>query len=336
MLEIVPDYLRALDPRLDRTRRMLEGLGLSEAQLGDAKLGATVLIGAPATARSAQRLLSQRLVDLLVRLEPLVGRVLLDAPDEAAWVEDSARALPGRDSARGEAGARRRVYLGRRGARVGRRGRGRRRLGDDFRRRLFGGRRRQSGGGAGGRRARRRGRLQDSLQGALAGHPDRAASRAHGRSLLLLGLHGDRDEPPTRAGAAGRAPCRLRRRGQRGYRGAGRARPRDLRIATDRGPGRSGPLQPQSRHLWARGRSRAVAQEGRLGAGVPAATNARARGQADRARLWPVQAPHAAARGSPLRTRAHGARHGRRPFRGPDGFCPAGLWTGPRGRTSTA
>ncbi|MGO8994550.1 MAG: hypothetical protein ACLQVI_14625, partial [Polyangiaceae bacterium] len=94
MLEIVPDYLRALDPRLDRTRRMLEGLGLSEAQLGDAKLGATVLIGAPATARSAQRLLSQRLVDLLVRLEPLVGRVLLDAPDEAAWVEDLPERFP--------------------------------------------------------------------------------------------------------------------------------------------------------------------------------------------------------------------------------------------------
>jgi molybdopterin/thiamine biosynthesis adenylyltransferase len=94
MLEIIPAYLRTLDPHLDRTRRMLEELGLSEAQLGDENLGAKVLITAPPGARAAQRLVTQRLVDLLVRLEPLVGTVLLDGYDDVSWIDDLRERFP--------------------------------------------------------------------------------------------------------------------------------------------------------------------------------------------------------------------------------------------------
>lgn len=76
MVRLVPRYLERLDPKLDRTRRLFERLGISPEEI-DSSRGASLAVRV--TTPSYSRLLAARhLVDLLLRLQPLVSDVYVD------------------------------------------------------------------------------------------------------------------------------------------------------------------------------------------------------------------------------------------------------------------
>ncbi len=87
MLELVPRYLERLDPTRDRTRRMFETLGINAEALAWHR-GLTVVVRLDPGADAARSLATAALVDLLVRLQPVVGSVVLDCTRADAMARD--------------------------------------------------------------------------------------------------------------------------------------------------------------------------------------------------------------------------------------------------------
>src|SRR6266568_4466873 len=87
MLIVIPRYLERLDPAEDRTRRMFTSMGVSADTL-ESTAGQSVVLRLRRGAGTARALLAGQLLDLLVRLQPLVARVYLDCPDEREVVGD--------------------------------------------------------------------------------------------------------------------------------------------------------------------------------------------------------------------------------------------------------
>ncbi len=76
MLIVIPRYLERLDPAEDRTRRMFTSMGVSADTL-ESTAGQSVVLRLRRGAGTARALLAGQLLDLLVRLQPLVARVCL-------------------------------------------------------------------------------------------------------------------------------------------------------------------------------------------------------------------------------------------------------------------
>ncbi len=93
MLRLIPRYLERLNPSQDRTRIMLTNLGISPDTVDDLH-GHAVVIRAGTSADSARVLVASQLVDLLVRLQPLVGAVYLDSRDPHAILGDLGERFP--------------------------------------------------------------------------------------------------------------------------------------------------------------------------------------------------------------------------------------------------
>jgi len=93
MLRLEPRYLERLDPSKDRMRRMFETLGARPETLGQLR-GGSVIVSVPDGVTAARRLAAAQLVDLLVRLQPVVGAVYIDAREPRAIAGDLERRFP--------------------------------------------------------------------------------------------------------------------------------------------------------------------------------------------------------------------------------------------------
>src|ERR1700693_407010 len=93
MLQLIPHYLERLDPTKDRTRIMLTNLGISHESVGESH-GRAVVVRVGESADAARLLAAAQLVDLLVRLQPLVGAVYVDSRDPYAVVGDLGERFP--------------------------------------------------------------------------------------------------------------------------------------------------------------------------------------------------------------------------------------------------
>ncbi len=89
MRTIVPKLHDLVGSSASRTVAQLRDLGVDPS---DRQVRIAVTVGA--SARPAQRLLGETLVDMVLRLDPLVGQVVIDAPNEDAIVADLSMRLP--------------------------------------------------------------------------------------------------------------------------------------------------------------------------------------------------------------------------------------------------
>lgn len=89
MLSIAPKLHDLVGSSASRTVAQLRDLGVD---LGDRLVRVAVTVGP--SPRRAQRLLAETLIDMLLRLDPLVGEVIVDASDEDAIVADLSSRLP--------------------------------------------------------------------------------------------------------------------------------------------------------------------------------------------------------------------------------------------------
>lgn len=85
MLRLIPHFAERLPSGTDRTRMQLEGLGVPAEQTG---VRATVAVQVPPGATPGRRLCAASLIDYLVRLDPLVGAVLIEADDARGLLGD--------------------------------------------------------------------------------------------------------------------------------------------------------------------------------------------------------------------------------------------------------
>lgn len=92
MLRLVPHYLQELDPAQDRTRILFERLGVA-AEAIDATTGVDVIVQLRSEGYSRQ-LLARRLIDHVVRLQPLVSTVYVDSSNAEDLVGDLANRFP--------------------------------------------------------------------------------------------------------------------------------------------------------------------------------------------------------------------------------------------------
>ncbi len=76
MLRLVPTYAAQLAPEQNRTRLQLVGLGVPNAP---ASLRGSVVIHVDANGTPGRRLCASTLIDYVVRLDPLVGELIVDA-----------------------------------------------------------------------------------------------------------------------------------------------------------------------------------------------------------------------------------------------------------------
>lgn len=89
MRSIVPKLHDLVGSSASRTAAQLRDLGVDP---GDRQVRVAVTVGP--SARPAQLLLAETLVDMLVRLDPLIGEVVIDAPNDDAIVADLGARLP--------------------------------------------------------------------------------------------------------------------------------------------------------------------------------------------------------------------------------------------------
>jgi molybdopterin/thiamine biosynthesis adenylyltransferase len=89
MLSIVPMLHDLVGSSASRTLAQLRDLGVDPS---DRQVRLAVTLGS--SAHRAQRLMAETLVDMLLRLDPLVGEVVLDVPNEDAIVADLSLRLP--------------------------------------------------------------------------------------------------------------------------------------------------------------------------------------------------------------------------------------------------
>src|SRR5260370_5263869 len=89
MLSIVPKLHDLVGSSASRTVSQLRGLGVDPS---DRQVRIAVTVGP--SARPAQRLLAETLVDMVLRLDPLVGEAGIDAPIENALVAALITRLP--------------------------------------------------------------------------------------------------------------------------------------------------------------------------------------------------------------------------------------------------
>lgn len=89
MLSIVPKLHELVGSSASRTVAQLQHLGVDPS---DRQVRVAVVVGS--SARPAQRLLAGTLVDMVLRLDPLVSEVIVDSPDEHALAADLITRLP--------------------------------------------------------------------------------------------------------------------------------------------------------------------------------------------------------------------------------------------------
>src|SRR5262245_27638543 len=89
MRSIVPKLHDLVGSSASRTVRQLRDLGVDPS---DRQVSVAVTVGA--SAAPAQRLLAETLVDMVLRLDPLVREVVIDAPNEDAIAADLSTRLP--------------------------------------------------------------------------------------------------------------------------------------------------------------------------------------------------------------------------------------------------
>jgi molybdopterin/thiamine biosynthesis adenylyltransferase len=89
MLSIVPKLHDLVGSSASRTVAQLRDLGVDPS---DRQVRIAVTVGS--SSRPAQRLLAEALVDMVLRLDPLIGQVVIDAPNEDAIVADLTVRLP--------------------------------------------------------------------------------------------------------------------------------------------------------------------------------------------------------------------------------------------------
>lgn len=91
MLRVVPHFAAQLGVGDDRTRAQLVRMGVPA---GPSTLRATVALRVPAGVTPARRLCASALIDYLVRLDPLIGAVLVDADDPHGLIGDLPERFP--------------------------------------------------------------------------------------------------------------------------------------------------------------------------------------------------------------------------------------------------
>lgn len=90
MIALRPKLHDLVDSAASRTVAQLQELGVEPAAR-QVRVGVSV----PRSADPARWLLAETLIDMLLRLDPLISEVIVDAPErEASWVADLARRLP--------------------------------------------------------------------------------------------------------------------------------------------------------------------------------------------------------------------------------------------------
>ena len=89
MLSIVPKLHELVGSSASRTVAQLQHLGVDP---GNRQVRIAVVVGS--SARPAQRLLAATLVDMVLRLDPLIAEVIIDSPDEDTLAADLTARLP--------------------------------------------------------------------------------------------------------------------------------------------------------------------------------------------------------------------------------------------------